>query len=82
MLHFFKRHWLGDKLDLDLLALFKHALRCGRSTSIDVNVDILILHLLKLLVDGCHEAAKQESRVIQVHKDETVRRVFADRAAH
>ena len=57
MLHFFKRHGLCDKLDLDLLAFFKHALGCGRSAGIDVDVDILILHLLQLLVNGCHEAA-------------------------
>ena len=82
VLNLFKCHWLGDKLNLDFLAFLEHALRSGRSASIDIDFDILILCLIEQRVNGCHEATQQKSWVIQVHKDETVRRVFAYRAAY
>ena len=82
MLHFLKSHRLGDELDFHLLAFFEHALGRGRRARVNVQLDILFLSLLKQLVDRCHETSQQECRIIQVHKDETVGLILADRSAH
>ena len=58
MLHFLKSHRLGDELDFHLFAFFEHALGRGRSARVDVQLDILVLSLLKQLVNRCHETSQ------------------------
>ena len=82
MLHLLKSHRLGDEFDFHLFALFEHTLRSGRSARVDVQLDILILSLLKQLINRGHETSQKKRRVIQVHKNESVWHVFANRAAY
>ena len=76
MLHLLKCHWLCNEVDLDLAALLKHAFGAGGGASVHINANRRLL--FKQAIDGGHEATKEESWIIQVHKDETVRHIFAD----
>ena len=72
----FDCHGLGNELDLDFTTFLEHSLGAGGGTG--VNFDSDVRGLFQLAVDRRHEPAQQEGWVVQVNKDETVRRVFAD----
>ena len=79
MLDLLHGHRLGDERDFDLFALLEHAFRAGRGTGVDINSHIR--RFLQESVYACHEAAQQESRVIQVDKDEAIGGLLADRTS-
>ena len=76
MLNFLKRHGLRNELHPYFSALLEHALRVGRRTR--VNVDLNVGRLREQLLDGGHEPTQEQGRVIQVDEYEPVRHVLAD----
>ena len=78
MLYFLGSHWLSYERDLDFLALFEHPFRAGRGSRVHIHPHIL--RLFQKSIDGSHEAAEQECRIIQVDKDKAIRSLLADRA--
>ena len=69
-------HGFGDESYIDFLAFLEHPLGAGRSTSVHIDLDVLVI--LDDLVHRDHETSKEECWIVQVNEDELIRLLLLD----